>query len=735
MIISPPFLPVSAGVADDIWLNTAMTSPNNEGAYPVTSGLAWHGGMHLVSPSLPVRAIADGTVAYVRPATVRNQDENHPLNYQAAAHVSGWTSDGCVIVRHDTDIGEGANSNVRYFSIYMHLETIPATIVKDAAIYRKDVLGQAGYVNGQTNRIHLEIICDDVNLLKLVGRNSGNNILTANGRIDAVYGDAYFQLPVGTVIYAPKSATERSIPASIPVAVHTTDVELFVGIRYAGHGFVSTYQADGVQVGTTLQEDDFEYNLYKKAMDLHTQCPSAAFELLRFGRVLGPDVLAPADTPHWRQVCYPGGQGLVNLAPAIIHKFSDADFPHWRGWTLVDDTADLDSRMDAPAIRAWLDTDHNGTVTPDEARSQLATVAVQAKLKGVICKTPSEWNAATIDARWGWLKTVTEEHPEKLGDEDFETLKKHITKLCFWEQANLGIDSNHWHFDPREFIRHFRKCGWLSARDLALCVPRYPTYTQTGTVRTAVSVGPGSISYANAIARTRTHLLPLNQMMRKYGLSASRLRQSHFLAQIMLETDKWQALYEYGHGAANAALPMTQYYSAFYGRGIMQLTWAGNYESYGTYRAFPNNTEGYADHRITATSNHYWGDPTTRDAHGHITGLDASKPARRWATRYDPDLIYQVPYNACDSGGHYWVSKHHSGHIDINRVADGGFTPEAIGRVSVLVNGGGNGYFERQAYAQYAFGRLGDAVTVGIVVRFHTARNNVQIDVNFSMPI
>ncbi|MDO8653131.1 MAG: type VI secretion system Vgr family protein [Undibacterium sp.] len=40
-----------------------------------------------------------------------------------------------------------------------------------------------------------------------------------------------------------------------------------------------------------------------------------------------------------------GGQGVVNLAPANINKLSDADFPYWRGWTLVDDTADLDIRM------------------------------------------------------------------------------------------------------------------------------------------------------------------------------------------------------------------------------------------------------------------------------------------------------------------------------------------------------------------------------------------------------
>ncbi|NMM37735.1 MAG: hypothetical protein HHJ09_09480 [Glaciimonas sp.] len=44
--------------------------------------------------------------------------------------------------------------------------------------------------------------------------------------------------------------------------------------------------------------------------------------------------------------------------------------------------------------------------------------------------------------------------------------KKYIAKLCFWEEANLVIDANHWHFDPREFIRQFRKCGWLAEEDI-----------------------------------------------------------------------------------------------------------------------------------------------------------------------------------------------------------------------------------------------------------------------------
>lgn len=59
--------------------------------------------------------------------------------------------------------------------------------------------------------------------------------------------------------------------------------------------------------------------------------------MLRFGRVIGPDALNPANVLHWRRIHHPGGTGWVNLNAANVTKFSDADFPHWMGWSLVDD--------------------------------------------------------------------------------------------------------------------------------------------------------------------------------------------------------------------------------------------------------------------------------------------------------------------------------------------------------------------------------------------------------------
>lgn len=111
MIISPPFLPPrAANTSDQAYLQAAMPEQAT-GHYPVSNKLAWHGDLHLSAPTggngrEPVRAIADGTVVYVRQPTARPADaaarDAHPLGY------NGWTDDGCVVIRHDIEIGTDA---------------------------------------------------------------------------------------------------------------------------------------------------------------------------------------------------------------------------------------------------------------------------------------------------------------------------------------------------------------------------------------------------------------------------------------------------------------------------------------------------------------------------------------------------------------------------------------------------------------------------------------------------
>ncbi len=681
MLISPPFLPDrAANQTDDAWIDLAMTGGEpGRGGYPISHSLGWHGGIHLEAPSdgenrLSVRAIADGTVVYVRKPQPRLNPApaDHPLNYYR-----GWTSDGCVVIRHDTEIGADGNNrptSVTFYSVIMHLQHILPTVRKGQPIDRKDEIGQAGYLYGELHKIHFEIICDDANLARLVGRASGNLNTAADGRVDAVYGEMYFRLPAGTPVYAtaplnnnpvahqqpPAPTPGAALPPAVPMTpVHTTAAPLFVGVRYAGgegapgsrgNATISTYREDGSLIGPALEEHDAEYNLYRAANDISNAypdggrpAPSAVYELLRFGRVIGPDALTPANVPHWRRIRYEGGIGWVNLNATGVTKFSDADFPHWKGWTLIDDSADRDSRCDSPTIKGWLDQDGDGKVDPNEAVSLLSNDDIQAKMRRTICKLPTEWQQASVDSRWGWLKEKTDENPAPISEEDFLRLRAHIEALAFWEEANIGISSNHWHFHPREFIKQFRKCGWLSARELAQCIPRRNLHLQ-GTQFHEQLVA----NWNTALTRGTRWSQHLSRAARKYLIPDNKLRLVHFLAQVIEESGYLRLVVE--GGGEN------QPYAPWFGRGLIQLTHLANYQEYGRFRAFPVQS----------------GVPQTYSALG-----------------WNPDVqITQSDANCADSAGFYWVcTTINAMRRHMSRMADVGVDPTDVLAVSRGING------------------------------------------------
>jgi predicted chitinase len=234
----------------------------------------------------------------------------------------------------------------------------------------------------------------------------------------------------------------------------------------------------------------------------------------------------------------------------------------------------------------------------------------------------------------------------------------------------MGIDAHHWHWQPREFVRQFRNCVWLSVSELAQTLPRRR---------------PAIMNWASASQRASNNAQALNTLTRKYA-GGSTLRLAHLLAQVFIETDLLNTFSEYSQGDGYP-------YGAFYGRGLMQLTWPKNYAAYGAFRQLPNHVAPYADARITATSTHVW---------------EAQGNNQRWAPRYDPQLIATNDYAAGDSGGFYWVSKTFRGTKNINRVCDLGAEARLVGYASWLVNGGGNGYRERQLYFAYVINEVLD---------------------------
>ena len=744
MIISPPFLPDRSTLTEEAWLDAAMVQPLSqltstrapEGSFPLSLKLAWHNGLHIQAPQaggnyLPVRAIADGEVVFVHAPTPPNTDVTHALNYNpfnTGAPSPAWTSDGFVVIRHTTEIGATGTTptEVTYFSAYMHLSHLANCLKRNApwkagdAIYRKDELGAPGQIYGHGGQIHFEICCDEANLRQFVAREPtwvdplAPTAPTADGRTDSVFGSMYVYLPAGT----PTSATppKHHIRAASGASGAALQQPQWVQITYdMGSATLSSYAISGEPIGARCNVPDFEYNLYAKATERHnsldpaTQAlssPSGWYELLRFGRNLGPDPL-PAHAAHWREIPTTTGTVWADLNAPGTFKFSDADFPAFRGWNCFDDDlSPTDQRCDSLHLKTLI---RNPEPTDDRRmeRAQLALrlgePEVRAKLRRAICRFPSEWDQSTVVQRYSWL--LTEDF--KPGDDDatgaqkWERFVKHAQAISF---ANLPAEflRADWRFHPREFVGVMRTSAWLQLSELTQLMPRVYGVTNTRS---------NSIGWATARARFRPFAIDLNKTFRKYLITTA-ARQTHFLAQTYIETAMWVTMEEFGRAhqqrRANGTLywpaPAMEYYQAFYGRGVMQLTWAGNYASYGLYRPIPDVAVQHVfnDSRITQTSFHYWQDP--RDRQGAVV----ERP-RRWAPRFDPAVISANTYNACDSGCHYWVSKNVGQHqININRFCDLGITSGAVGRVSVLVNGGGFGYSERQGFAAFVDRYRGD---------------------------
>lgn len=691
MLISPPFLlPRQEDESEDAWLNRCMNGgESGNGAFPLSFNLGWHGGMHLRAPitdslSEFVRAIADGTVVFVRHPSPFCDDASHVQNYR------GWTDNGCVVIRHETEIGEGQSSAVTFFSITMHLRKIDAAVQVGRRVWRKSSIGVAGQIDGSLERkIHLEIVCDDTNLVRLVGRSSGELSTRAHGRLDAIYGQIYFCLPAGTAFYAqkpldhlcaahiqpPKPSRQAPLPqvqALPPVYTSNADTPLVVALRYAGgdgpnghrgSAYLNTLRTDGRSLGAPLEEVDAEYNLYTRSNQISNAhpadarpAPSAVYELLRFGRVVNVtnESLIPKDVPHWRLVRYPGGQGWVNLNSPSVRIFSDADFPHWQQWRLVNDSADQDSRCDSAVLRGWLDVSGDNRVDPIEAAVKLSDPELSLKLARAICKFPTEWDAASIDQRWGWLKTRTEENPIPFTEADFARLRGHIQSLAFFP-GNTGLPNSHWHFHPREFVKHFRRCGWLGEREMLRCMPLV-YQANRGNRGTPVIQN----QLATSVARTRLSERDqptLMKVARKYGLKGQRL--CHFLAQVYQETGVLRWAQELASGAeyqGRVDLGNIQQGDGvrFKGRGLIQTTGRVNYVGYSRY-------------------------------HGRVGGDS-------FVVEPNNILLASSQYYAADAAGLYWVSRDiGGGHVCVSRIADLGVDDSQIRRVTRNVNGAEDG--------------------------------------------
>lgn len=747
MIISPPFLPTPD--ADDLrYVAAAMPdsidiAPGSGGApagsFPVTTAMTWHNGLHIQAPRdahnqpLPVRAIADGTVIFMRAPRLANTTATDAQNYNPYGNTPAWTDNGIVIVRHTTDIGAAGNTptTVTYYSVYMHLSYIDAAVEEKKPIWRKAVIGKAGQIYGRDHQIHFEICLNPDELQKLVGVNRAitwsdpATAPTADGRADAVFGSLYVYLPAGTPTRtaAPTSHLRDSGPVAGASAAtdhfvpNTLQAAQWVEIRYQqGAGTVSSYRASdgaGGLVGDPIRqphpEPDFEYNLYTEANKRHTNAiaggatsssPSGWYELLRFGRNLGPDPL-PADAAHWREIPAANGTVWADLnAPGTL-KFSDADFPAFKGWQCFgDDPSPENQRCDSTHLKRTI----RDPLVPESIRERetlarrLGDSSVRRKLERAIGRFPTEWDRSTITDRYEWLK-VDEEFRVEEGAE-WNAFKAHAESISF-EGLPQEYKDAVWHIHPRTFIRHMRQCMWLSASELELIYPStlYPTQALAKIGQTPKIIHE---KYRNQI----------NKTTRKYLVSTP-ARCTHFFGQGAVESMLLALMIE---GSASFSRNPTHasfqsetngYYKPasatdylyylegrlgnveagdgpkFRGRGMKQLTGRENYSKYWIYRGWAS-TINYPIKDIGTFKKSWWNPKTLLNA----PRID------------DPERLSVDAFNAVDAGGWYWMGgSQGNNYLPINNtIPEGSVTPKTIHAVTTAINGGINGLAERAAH-------------------------------------
>ncbi|AME26584.2 M23 family metallopeptidase [Burkholderia sp. PAMC 26561] len=579
MIISPPYLPDSGRTSNDEssvdpMMDAVDAYEATDGLYPIAADRRWHTGMHLVPKMYNehIHAIADGEVIAYR------------VCQRAYDGGSGTpdTNAGFVLLRHTTETGEGRT--LTFYSLYMHLLDLngyhslgadgkflpeflrmpspcagaaspivpPAQSGEGKKVRRKDVLGLTGRCQEHPH-LHVEIFMTKPDFEAYFGHTQLGREQVATPATTDYWGSSYYVIPPGQQFYPvpPGTDAKGSLHGIAFDRLHTGNNEdpLYVESHFhKGSKYTMVWRAAGqgkleALTETLVREADYEYNMYKRAMALYPDCPSDGYEMLRFGRILStPVTLAPAARGTWVRVSFAEGQeGYIDVSQTSILKLSDADFPFLKGWKKISEGAGLhsaDGLCDIDALKKIL-SDTKARETAEEkaerafynkedelVRYVKTHEPIRDALRGFVCEAPSEWDGSHNEAKFRKLKEVGEFYD---GNEaGYNKFIKLLESLQFWDKTGLPAGEKLWFFHPMAFIRHFRKCGWLSK----------------GEFEQIYSNGHYARVRTKSPAEVRATYLPyMNIALRKYGLNTA-VRQAHFLGQGAVESEWLSSMQE-----------------------------------------------------------------------------------------------------------------------------------------------------------------------------------------------
>ncbi|WP_236871936.1 M23 family metallopeptidase [Burkholderia pseudomultivorans] len=755
MIISPPFLPEAglaapSGTYPDPMMDAVDKFECAHGIYPIAVDRRWHCGVHLQPDTkCRVHAIADGEV----------------VAYRVCQHAvdDGASHTGFVLLKHTTETGDGRA--LTFYSLYMHLlplaeyqqhsanademaeflrkptgpvskgQVTPAIPGAGKKVRRKDVLGWLGQYEGMPH-LHFEIFMTQPDFDAYFGQTQLGKTAPVPSDETDWWGHGYFVIPAGSSFYRlpPGAGADGKLrgikfpPGEAGQNAQPLLVETWFsqGSKYTN---VRSIAQDGTRTLLTSQpveEKDYEYDLYKRATALYSTCPSDGYELLRFGRILSAhQTLTAEQRATWMKVAWAAGQvGYIDINDSKIHKFSDADFLFLMGWQKVSDgntPFGSDGVCDVEALKRIVKTvvgNDQTTAAPAKSEAEKADALsnyvkcndqVRQQLRGFVCNAPSEWDSAHNEERYA--KLLDEGGFYEGNDKGYNDFLKYLKEVQFWDKTGLPAGQKLWFFHPLAFIRHFRKCGWLSLHEQIQLLPRHSMPDAGGVISWAESRKRFSEGNDDARGQSPRGLwLALNHMFRKYGFNSD-LRKAHFFGQIFKETGALCSTKE--NGGADYFRKMYESYTAsdaaydFDNRRqwLNKLGFLKNRDR-ATYIA---QRPGEVHRKAVAGENTKPGDGARFCGRGliHLTWRKGYREyseyrGQDFTTDPKPQLLQNDAETAADSAGYFWVKAR------IDKKADHGSSDDDVKACFRLVGGAG-GLSARQQFFHYSYFILGDA--------------------------